>query len=89
MVSRSAVVRLRCQDLDGGRIDETIEGWPARIVAHETDHLDGTLYIDRAEVRSLAANDVYAEMWADPSPRRAAEVLDFHLDAAENDTGTA
>jgi len=89
VVSRSAVVRLRCQDLDGGRIDETIEGWPARIVAHETDHLDGTLYIDRAEVRSLAANDVYAEMWADPSPRRAAEVLDFHLDAAENDTGTA
>jgi peptide deformylase len=89
VVSRSAVVRLRCQDLDGGRIDETIEGWPARIVAHETDHLDGTLYIDRAEVRSLAANDVYTEMWADPSPRRAAEVLDFHLDPAENDTGTA
>ena len=40
-------------------------------------------------MRSLAANDVYTEMWADPSPRRAAEVLDFHLDPAENDTGTA
>lgn len=29
-------------------------GWPARIVQHECDHLDGVLYTDRAEPASLA-----------------------------------
>lgn len=29
-------------------------GWAARVVQHECDHLDGVLYVDRAEVGSLA-----------------------------------
>lgn len=28
-------------------------GWPARILQHESDHLDGTLYIDRMRTRSF------------------------------------
>lgn len=31
-----------------------VRGWPARIVQHEMDHLDGTLYIDRMKTRSFA-----------------------------------
>ncbi len=30
-----------------------VAGWPARILQHETDHLHGTLYIDRMETRSF------------------------------------
>jgi peptide deformylase len=31
-----------------------VRGWPARILQHEVDHLDGTLYIDRMKTRSFA-----------------------------------
>lgn len=30
-----------------------VQGWPARILQHEVDHLDGTLYIDRMHTRSF------------------------------------
>lgn len=30
-----------------------VRGWPARILQHEVDHLDGTLYIDRMVSRSF------------------------------------
>jgi peptide deformylase len=38
--------RLRYQGFDqhGGRIDRTVEGFHARVVQHEVDHLDGVLY---------------------------------------------
>jgi peptide deformylase len=29
------------------------EGWPARILQHEIDHLLGTLYIDRMDPRTF------------------------------------
>src|SRR5271155_2815445 len=34
-------------------------GWHARILQHEIDHLNGTLYIDRMEPRSLCTIDNY------------------------------
>lgn len=80
VVARAESVRLRCSGVDGSETDEVFHGWPARIVAHETDHLDGTVYVDKAITRSLAANDVYAELWAEPSPSRAAAALDFDLE---------
>ena len=85
VVSRAASVRLRCTDLHGAVVDEEFGGWPARIVAHETDHLDGTVYIDRAVTRSLSANDVYADLWADPTPGRAAAGLGFDLGTGRGD----
>ncbi len=38
--------RLRYQGFDaqGGAIDRTVEGFHARVVQHEVDHLDGILY---------------------------------------------
>jgi peptide deformylase len=32
-----------------------MRGWPARIVQHEIDHLNGTLYVDRMDSKTLAA----------------------------------
>jgi peptide deformylase len=29
-------------------------GWPARILQHEVDHLDGTVYVDRMNTRTFA-----------------------------------
>lgn len=79
VVARHAGVRVTGQDEHGQALDEVFEGWPARIVQHETDHLDGVLYLDRAEPRSLSSNLAMAERWAQPTPEEAARALGFEL----------
>ena len=80
VVARWRAVRLTGQDEHGRALDEVVTGWPARIVQHETDHLGGTLYLDRAELRSLAAADETGLRWASqPRPELAAEALGFPL----------
>ncbi|MEE1801300.1 peptide deformylase [Streptomyces sp. JV176] len=79
VVARHQAVRLRGQDERGREIDEEFSGWPARIVQHETDHLDGTLYLDRAETRSLSATHHLTERWSQPTPALAARELGFPL----------
>ncbi|GGS79205.1 peptide deformylase [Streptomyces violaceus] len=79
VVARHAEVRLTGQDEHGRALDEVFSGWPARIVQHETDHLDGVLYLDRAEPRSLSSNLAMAERWAQPTPMEAARALGFEL----------
>lgn len=77
VVARHARVRLRGQDERGRELDEEVSGWPARIVQHETDHLDGTLYIDNAVTRSLSSTQAVAERWPQPTPAAAAQALGF------------
>lgn len=79
VVARHAEVRLTAWDEQGHPVDEVFSGWPARIVQHETDHLNGTLYLDRAEPRSLSSNWAAAELWGQPTPEQAAEGLGFEL----------
>lgn len=79
VVARAAVVRLRGQDGEGRELDEELTGWPARIVQHESDHLDGGLYVDLAEPRSLSSNENLAALWNRPGPEEAARVLGFPL----------
>ncbi|MER6961534.1 MULTISPECIES: peptide deformylase [unclassified Streptomyces] len=79
VVARPAEVRLTGEDEQGRPLDEVFAGWPARIVQHETDHLDGLLYLDRAEPRSLSANQAVLERWTQPTPQEAARALNFEL----------
>ncbi|MGW3957868.1 peptide deformylase [Streptomyces sp. NPDC004752] len=79
VVARHAEVRLRGEDEHGRALDEVFTGWPARIVQHETDHLDGTLYLDRAELRSLSSHTAMAQRWTQPTPEAAATALGFEL----------
>ena len=44
VVPRWARVRYTGFDLSGQAIDRTVDGFHARVVQHECDHLDGTLY---------------------------------------------
>ena len=46
---RALRVRLRGAALDGSPLDLRAEGLLARIFQHETDHLEGMLYIDRLD----------------------------------------
>ncbi len=77
VTARAHRVRLRCRDAAGAAVDEEVSGWSARIVAHETDHLAGTLYLDRAELRSLTTTDAYLRYWNRPTPDQAAVALGF------------
>jgi len=80
VVPRLRAVRLTGLDENGAPLDEVVTGWPARIVQHETDHLGGTLYLDRARLRSLAASDRLGAHWAsEPRPVTAARELGFDL----------
>lgn len=77
VVARYRSVGLEFINPDGESCYQEFAGWPARIVQHETDHLGGTLYIDKAELRSLANNQEYAARWAQPSIELAKEGLGF------------
>lgn len=46
-VVRAAAIRLRAQDMDGNQREWDCEGYEARAVQHELDHLDGLLFLDR------------------------------------------
>jgi peptide deformylase len=79
VTARHERVRLRGQDEHGRELDEEVHGWQARIVQHETDHLDGRLYLDRAEIRSLSTNTHVLDRWSHPTPENAARALGFPL----------
>lgn len=79
-------VRLHGQDETGRAVDDELIGWAARIVQHETDHLRGVLYLDRAEIRSLASTAAIAGRWSAPDPAAAAAALGFgHIDRTPSD----
>jgi peptide deformylase len=52
-VRRPRRVRVTAHDRHGNALDFTWEGVRAAIVQHELDHLDGVLFVDRADPRSL------------------------------------
>jgi peptide deformylase len=47
-VSRALAVRVEAQDAEGTPFELELEGYGARVIQHEVDHLDGILIIDRA-----------------------------------------
>jgi len=46
-VKRKERVRVKAVDLDGDDVELDADGWNARILQHEIDHLDGVLFVDR------------------------------------------
>jgi len=52
MVPRYTSLRLACLDREGQAVDLITKDFFARVIQHETDHLNGIVYLDR--MRSLA-----------------------------------
>lgn len=48
-VARPSCVIVRYEAFDGRRSEKTFSGLMARVVQHETDHLDGIILLDRME----------------------------------------
>lgn len=53
MVERPQKIKIRALDRDGVEQDYEFEGFDARVMCHENDHLNGILYTDKAhDIRS-------------------------------------
>jgi peptide deformylase len=63
VVPRAQVVRVEALDHHAKPISLTWEGWPARILQHETDHLHGVLCLDRMRSRTLTSVRNHARYW--------------------------
>jgi peptide deformylase len=59
MVPRHTAVRLQCFDRDGQSVDLDAKDFFARVIQHETDHLNGIVYLDR--MRDLSTLSHIAE----------------------------
>ncbi|HUY79837.1 MAG TPA: peptide deformylase [Ktedonobacterales bacterium] len=76
-VPRATTVTVKGRDARGKEIRVRAEGWFARILQHEIDHLDGILYIDHIrpeDVREVTDDDVESEGGPEtPKDQRAAK----------------
>jgi peptide deformylase len=77
VVTRHRNVELSYLTPEGRPVEEWFSGWQARIVQHETDHLQGILYLDKAELRSLSSNAEHSERWSNPDIEDARRTLGF------------
>ena len=63
-VPRFKEIRVRAFDRRGDRIDLKASNFSARVIQHETDHLDGILFFDRMKsFASLTFLDEYSRYW--------------------------
>jgi peptide deformylase len=62
-VNRALDVRVDCLNERGEEIKLKGRGWYARILQHEIDHLNGTLYIDRMNPRTLTTAHNMSRFW--------------------------
>src|SRR6266566_4823644 len=63
-VPRAREITVRAFDRDGERIELHAHDFPARVIQHETDHLDGILFFDRMRsFETLTFLDEYSRYW--------------------------
>lgn len=63
-VPRAREIRVRALDRHGDRLELRADDYPARVIQHETDHLDGVLFFDRMKsFESLTFLDEYSRYW--------------------------
>lgn len=49
IVPRYSRIKVRARDLEGEIVSLTADGFHARVIQHEFDHLDGVVFLDRME----------------------------------------
>jgi peptide deformylase len=63
-VPRARSIKLRAFDRNGERLELRFRDFSARVVQHETDHLDGVLFFDRMKTfESLTFLEEYSRYW--------------------------
>lgn len=65
LVPRARAITVRAFDRAGARVELNASDFRARVIQHETDHLDGVLFFDRMRsFESLTFLDEYSRYWA-------------------------
>jgi peptide deformylase len=77
LVPRAIAVRVDCLNERGEPVVIQARGWYARILQHEIDHLNGTLYIDRMLSRSFMSIDNLTKHWSDKTISHLQTALDL------------
>jgi peptide deformylase len=80
LTPRALAVRVDALDERGEPVSITARGWYARILQHEIDHLNGTLYVDRMLPRSFMNQAAFARHWQDASVAAVCSDLGIVLD---------
>lgn len=63
-VPRARAITVSALDRSGARLEMSTHDFPARVIQHETDHLDGVLFLDRMKrFDTLTFLDEYARYW--------------------------
>ena len=63
-VTRPREIEVKAYDRRGRRIDWRVRGFTARVIQHETDHLDGVLFFDRMKsFETLTFLDEFGKYW--------------------------
>jgi peptide deformylase len=63
-VPRAREIMVRAFDRTGARLELNAHDFPARVIQHETDHLDGVLFFDRmTSLASMTFLDEYTRYW--------------------------
>jgi peptide deformylase len=63
-VTRARDIKVRAFDRTGRRIEVPARGFTARVIQHETDHLDGVLFLDRMEsFETLTFLEEFSRYW--------------------------
>jgi peptide deformylase len=66
-VPRAREVVIKALDRRGKPFELSLKNYPARVVQHETDHLDGVLFFDRmVEFATLTFLDEFQRYWTNP-----------------------
>jgi peptide deformylase len=63
IVPRAISVKVECLNERAEPLTIRARGWYARILQHEIDHLQGTLYIDRMLTRSFMGRENFERHW--------------------------
>ena len=77
VVPRARHVRVECLDHHGEPKVIHASGWYARILQHEIDHLNGTVYIDRMHLRTFSTLDHFNAFWKDKSMADVKRLLNW------------
>ena len=63
-VTRARDITVKAYDRRGRRVEMRARGFTARVIQHETDHLDGVLFFDRMEsLETLTFLDEFGKYW--------------------------
>jgi peptide deformylase len=75
LVKRATSITVEYVDPNAQPQQIEASGWFARILQHEIDHLNGTLYVDRMESRSFATIENITRYWRDVPIAKVREAL--------------